>query len=180
MRHGKTRVDSQNPISEWVLSDKGLEQSKSLADLNVFKDIDCIYASSEKKAYQTAKPIALKLGKEITQFSEIRELDRDHGDFLDREKYEETVKYSFENREESVNNWETASAAIQRFTNKITEIDREQEDKNILIVGHGMTINMYFADVLGAANKTHERFNENTFAYWGIIKNGQVIRDLSS
>lgn len=129
--------------------------------------------------YQTAKPIADKLGKEIIQLEEITELDRDKGGFMNSYEYEETVKYCLQHLNESMHNWETANHALKRFSKKIEEIDKEYENKIILIVGHGFTINLYFAKLLGVLNKVYERFNTNEFADWGIVKEGQVIKDIA-
>ena len=179
LRHGKTKVDSGKPISQWVLSDVGEEQALKCAQSGIFDEVDVIMVSGEEKSFQTAKPIADKLKKEIDKVEEINELDRDKGGFLSSEKYEETVRYCLEHPLEIVNNWEMASKALKRFSKKIEEIDKEYENKKILIVGHGYTINMYFAHLLGVIDQVYKRLNTNTFADWGIVKNGKVIKDIS-
>ncbi len=136
LRHGKTKVDNELPISQWVLSDVGEKQAKQLAQEGVFDEVDIVISSSEVKAYQTAKPIADKLRKEVIQSKEISELNRDRGGFMNAEEYEKSVEYCLLNREESVNNWETAKNALQRFSKKIEDLDNEYQNKNILIVGH--------------------------------------------
>lgn len=180
LRHGATKKDSAVPISKWSLSEKGEEQARKLAEEDVFDEVDIIISSTEEKAYQTAKPIADKLRKEIIQYKEISELNRDMGGFMGPEDYEEAVKYALENLDKSLHNWETAESALERFSKKIEEIDNDYEDKKILVVGHGFTINLYFAKLLNKLNEVYERFNTNDYADWGIIKNNQVIKDISS
>lgn len=178
LRHGKTKVDREISISEWELSPEGEEQAKRLADEGIFSEIDVVISSTETKAYQTAKPIADRVGKEIIQIKELSELDRDTGKFMQAEEYEKAVKNCLEHPDQSVNNWETVSHALQRFSKKIDELDKEYENKKILVVGHGFTINAYFAKLLGTSN-VYERLSTNNFADWGVIKNHKVIKDIS-
>ncbi len=179
LRHGKTKVDKELSISKWVLSGVGEEQAKQLAQEGTFDEIDVIFSSTEEKAYQTAKPIADKLEKEVIQLEEISELNRDKGGFMEAEEYEKAVERCLLNPEESVNNWETAESALQRFSKKVEELDSQYENKKILVVGHGYTINMYFAKLLGKMDTVYERLNTNSFADWGVVKAGIVVRDIA-
>lgn len=180
LRHGATQRDNNVPISQWNLSEKGEKEAKFLAEQDFFDEINIILSSSEQKAYQTAKPIADKLKKEITQVKEISELNRDKGGFMEPEKYEELVKYSLKHLDESVHNWETAIHALERFTKKIEEIDNQYENKKILVVGHGFTINLYFAKLLGDLNNVYKRFETNNYCDWGTIRNKKVIKDIAN
>jgi len=178
LRHGKTKADENIPVSKWVLSEEGKQEAEDLAKSGIFDAVEVIYSSTEEKASQTAKPIAEKLGKEIIKIEALSELNRDKGGFMDSEKYEKTAKDCLENPGESIENWEPASQALKRFENEIVSIEKENENKKILIIGHGYTINMYFAKLLGIWDKVYKRLKSNTFADWGIIKNGKVIKDL--
>lgn len=180
LRHGETKKDMDVPISQWKLSEKGEEQARKLAQENIFNGVDIVVASAEEKAYQTAKPIADKLGKEIIQLKEISELNRDKGGYIEAEKYEETIKLCLKELNSSSHNWETANHALERFSNKIEEIDKEYENKNILVVGHGFTINLYFAKLLNVLNKVYERFNTNNYGDWGIVRANKVIKDIAT
>lgn len=179
MRHGETKVDKNTPVSKWVLSEKGKDQADKRTEEGSFDEVDIIISSAEEKAYQTAKPTAEKLKKAITRLLELNELDRDKGNFMAPEDYEETIKRCLENPDESFNNWETANHALERFSEKIVEIDKEYESKKILIVGHGFTINMYFARLLGALDKVYNRLGTNSFADWGVVKNQKVVKDIA-
>lgn len=179
LRHGKTKVDSATPISQWLLSEVGEAQAGELAKSGIFDETDVIISSTEQKAIDTAKPIADKLGLEIQQEGNLSELNRDEGKFVSPEEYENLVEQAMTNREKSISNWETASHALARFTQAIEKIDGQHEGKNILIVGHGFTINLYFAQLLNELDKVYERLNDNDFADWGIVKNGKVIKDIA-
>ncbi len=98
---------------------------------------------------------------------------------METNEYEQTEKYCLENLDKSIYDWETAAHALERFIKKIEEIDKEYEDKKILIVGHAFTINLYFAKFLEVLDDVYRRFNKNDFADWGIIKNQKVVKDIA-
>lgn len=179
LRHGETKVDKNTPISKWVLSKTGEAQAEQLVKEGVFKNVDIIFSSTEDKAYKTALPTAESLEKEVIRLKEIVELKRDNGTFLELDEYEKTIKQCLEHPNESFNNWETASHALERFSGKISDLDKHYENKKILVVGHGYTINMYFAKLLGVLDKVYERLSMNNFADWGIVKNQKVVKDIT-
>ena len=178
LRHAKTKVDRNLLISEWKLTEDGKTNAQVLADSGVFDEITKIYASTEKKAIDTALPVANRLKLEIETVADLRELDRDKGGVFEPELYEKVVHDAYQNQSESTHDWETADHARERFNLAVEKIDQENEGKKILIVGHGGTINMYFAEALGLLDKVNERLPLNDFCHWGIIENGRVIRDL--
>ncbi len=179
LRHGETKVDRDVPVSQWVLSKTGEAQAKQLAQEGVFKDVDLIFSSTEQKAYQTALPTAESLGKEVIKLEEIVELNRDSGAFMDPQKYDQTIKQCLEHPDQSFNSWETANHALERFASKISGLDKGSDNKKILVVGHGFTINMYFAKLLGVPGKVYERLSLNNFADWGIVKSQKVVKDIA-
>ncbi len=180
LRHGKTKVDSSVPISRWILSEKGEAQTRELVDSGVFSSVEIIICSGEEKAYQTAKPIADALGKEIVCYDDLSELNRDAGGFLSAEEYERTVESGLQHRDRSLHNWETAASALARFSKKIDELKKDYSGKNILIVGHGITMNMYFSQLLGKLDEAYSRMKTNTFCDWGVVKGTSVIKDLAN
>lgn len=178
LRHGHTKVDKNLPVSQWILSVRGEEEARKRAMEGIFDEVELVFSSTEKKAYQTAKPTADSLGKEVVQVEELSELDRDKGDFVTPEEYERRVNECLENPDKSVYNWEAANHAFERFSRKIEELDKKYQDKKILIVGHGFTINAYFAKLLGISD-VYGRLNTNDFADWGVVKNKHVIKDIA-
>lgn len=179
LRHEVTKIDGTIPVSKWQLSKIGEENAKKLAQQDFFDEVAIIFSSTEKKAYQTAKPIADKLKKEIIQVQEISELNRDKGGFMQIEDFEKTLKQSLEHLDVSINNWETATHALERFSKKVDEIDKQYENKKILIVGHGITINLYFAKLLGLLDTVYLRLDTNSYGDWGIVKDKEVIKDIA-
>lgn len=179
LRHGKTKVDKDLPVSKWVLSEIGEDNSRKLAEGSDFDNIDLIFSSTEHKAFQTAEPIADKLNKEIIQLGGIAELNRDEGGHMEVEDYEENVRICLLHLNESVKKWEPAVNALERFTKQIELLDEKYENKNILVVGHAYTINMYFASLLRELENVYERLHTNSFNDWGVTKNRVVLKDIS-
>ena len=178
LRHGKTKVDKDIPVSKWVLSDYGHKQAKAISEKPEFQEFDVIIASGEEKARQTAQPIADKLGKEVLREPELSELDRDAGGFMSHDEYEHAVHETLVHRDVSVSNWETASHALERFSKKVEELTETYKGKKILVVGHGMTMNLYFAKLLNKLDEVHERLGQNDFCDWGVVEDGKVVKNL--
>ncbi len=154
-------------------------QAKQLAKEGVFDDVDLIFSSTEGKAYKTVLPTAEKLGKKVIKLEAICELNRDNGDFMEVDKYERTIKECLEKPDKSFNKWETANHALERFSKQISELDKKNSNKKILVVGHGLTVNMYFAKLLDVFDEAYERLGLNDFADWGIVKNQAVVKDIA-
>ncbi|MFW9969940.1 MAG: histidine phosphatase family protein [Candidatus Odinarchaeota archaeon] len=180
LRHAETEVDRNIKISNWKLSKQGKKDALDLINLNLFSDVDVIISSNEDKAYKTAYPLSEKLHKEVTRDKNLNEINRDHGRFLDnKEEYLKYMKFCIENRNQSINNWETGNHAIERFTKQIVEIDNKYINKKILIVTHGGVINLYFAKIKGELDKIFERILSNMFCDYGIIQNGKILKDIA-
>ena len=178
LRHGKTAVNPNTPISQWILSEEGLRQAATVTDNLNFQDVDVIVASGEEKAFQTVKALAEKLGKEVVRIHELGELDRDKGGHMGMEEYERTTQACFVHPTESIRNWETAEHALNRFSDAVERIKAEYTDKKVLICGHGHTFNLYFAKLLDQIDRVYERMKTNTAGDWGIVKDDKVLKDL--
>jgi len=75
LRYAATQLVQFKPRSKWTLSEEGVYAAEGLAGSPVFDNVDIIISSDEEKAYQTAKPLADKLGKDIMRMPELNELD---------------------------------------------------------------------------------------------------------
>ena len=178
VRHAHTEINDKIPVSKWNLSTKGKFQSEMLAKKSQFLKADVLISSDEKKAIDTLKPIAKKLTKGITSYRELNELMRDRGGFLSKESLSFVRKYAFKNPDKSKNHWEKASNALSRFSEKIDEIDMAYENRTIIVVAHGIVLNLYFANLQGIMHEAYEKWQRNSFCSFGMIKNKKVVRDL--
>ena len=178
LRHAKTEVDNTLPIADWFLTDEGVEHAKEVSSDHVFDDVDLIFASTERKAVDTAKPIAKRLGKEIVQVENLGEIKRPNAEKITLEEYKRLKAVVFSDFGKSEGGWETVNCALNRFSKAVEEIDRKYENKVILIVAHGTVMSLYFADAQGKMNELFSRWKSLGFCEWGIIENGEVTKDI--
>ena len=179
LRHAETKVNKRVKNSEWSLTENGKMDALDIAKSKFFDDNDVIISSGEEKAYKTVYPLSEKLKKAVLREAELNEIMRDHGKFLENEEYITTMKLCMINKDQSFNNWETANKALERFSKKIEEIDSLYTEKRILIVSHGVVINLYFAKILRKLENVFDRAQTNTFCDYGIIQNKRVIKDIA-
>lgn len=178
LRHAETKFDNSVPSSKWILSENGQKQAEALIEKKIFSNIDLIITSREKKAYQTAFPLAQKLNLPISQYKELNELFRDKEELLTNKEYINYVNKTLTNIQKPVGKWESGISALTRFSKKINEINSRFSSKNILIITHGLVINLYFAKLLNNFDNLFQRWMATTFCDYGIVKNGIVIKDI--
>ena len=136
--HPEVVIDPTVPVSDWPLSEKGINRMKQLLTQPWVKEIRAIYCSTEQKAIDGAKILAdhLALGYEMRQ--DLGENDRSSTGFLPKEEFEATANQFFAQPDQSVRGWETATAAQQRLVNGMRAIiDTDQTEGNIAVVSHG-------------------------------------------
>ncbi len=180
LRHAETKVNDKLIVSKWILTDKGKEEAELLLKSALFDDIEVIITSDEEKAFETAYPLSVSLNTPINRDEKLNEIDRDKGNYLStKEEYNRIIQHTMEKRNESFNKWETANHALERFSKKVGEIGKIYTKKKILIVSHGVVINLYFAKILGCLDVVFERWLSNSFCDYGIIQNGKVLKDIA-
>jgi len=178
LRHAKTKVDKALPIADWFLTDGGVEHAEEVSSDPIFDNVDLIFASAERKAVDTAKPIAERLNKEIIQVENLGEIKRPNAEKITLEEYKRLKSVVFSDFDKSESGWETVNHTLNRFSKAVEEIDKKYENKVILIVAHGTVMSLYFANVQGKMNELFSRWKSLGFCEWGIIENGKVVKDL--
>ena len=161
------KVQGQSDIE---LNEKGIEQAHKAAQVFLDKEIDAIYSSDLKRAYQTAEVIGDKLSLEVNTLCGIREMnfgtweglpietiERDH---LDHYKTWRTAPHeiTFVDGENLAKVQERALAAV----NKIIS---ETSHKNILLVSHGTAIKSL---ILGLLDIDISKYNKMAMGNTGI------------
>jgi broad specificity phosphatase PhoE len=177
--HAETKPDTNQPISNWALSEKGITDSQALAKNHPFGFIDSIIISEERKAFQTLMLFRKDIMQpnleqpEFTKYASLNELDRDPTGYLEKTPYEEAVKSALTSLGEPYKNdigeWETAKNALTRFSKCIRDIDKETEDQRILVIGHAYTMNLYFARRLNELGNVYDRLQTNGPLDYGIV-----------
>ena len=178
IRHAKTKVDKNNPIENWVLTDEGEKQSQDLVNSGEFDNIDILICSNEEKSYLTIKSLSDKLNREIIKIEDLGEIKRPGSEKLSSEEYEQMKRDLFSDLDFTSHDWETANHALKRFNNAVREIDKKYNDKKILICSHGTVMTLYFAYIKNKLDDLMGRWKRLNFGAVGITKNGEIIKDI--
>lgn len=172
LRHGETEWNreerTQGRSNDIELAEAGIMQAKSLARRLKEEKIDLFFSSGLRRAFKTASIIAREHEEEVRIIDELGEIN--FGCFEGLRFSEIGEKYS-----EILNVWretphlakipggETIVELKERALKKFIEIVRENEDKNILIVSHGITIKVLVAALMGIdLGNIHKIRQDNT------------------
>lgn len=179
LRHAETEKDPNIQSKKWSLSLIGERHARQIAESGCFDAVDVVISSCEKKAFDTAEPIAGRLGSEIIQMDEFNEVAR--GDkFLSKEEFEALKREKLENLDCKKDGGESGREAIARFNAGIQTVDNKYSCKNILIVSHGTILSLYFANVAGDNSDIYKRWKSMGFCSWGKVKRGLIEKNITN
>lgn len=154
MRHGESEANKQKRVSiDLGLSDLGREQAHRRIEEFKNKNIDIVYSSNLKRAFETAEIIAKPLNK--TVHVEPGFAERNYGEWmgLSNVLYRERLKDKYPvfdslSEEEKLDyrffpTYENNREMMNRFVPAINKVVQENEGKNILVVAHSSIVRMF-------------------------------------
>lgn len=145
IRHAATQQDPDRPAEQWTLSEAGFLAANVLAGRRFWPEIQRVITSTEFKTYATVAP-ALELWglthEEWADFDEVR-----RGGYI--EDYQARVADLFAYPDHSPDEWETATAALNRVLNGLHRTLAAYPDDNLVLVGHGLLWSLLRAYLLG-------------------------------
>lgn len=155
-RHGETIWNVQGRtqgIKNSDLTQKGILQAQKLAENLINFNIDYIFSSDLKRAYDTANIIAKKIKKDVVKEEKIREFNFGKWEGLTLKEIEENYSEEFKKwrkkpSEANIEDGESLLMAKNRVRNFLDELDNKYENKNILIVSHGIIVKTLILSVL--------------------------------
>ncbi len=178
LRHGETIKDPTIHPKEWKLTPEALTVINKYLDLDIIKQVNYIYSSTENKSVTTLKPIATFLSKKIIEVSNFVEIGRSPKFLSDKEfliqKKRQLTEYQTE-----VDGGESAEHALNRFKEGIEQIEKTHSEQMILIGTHGTILSLYFANILNQMDQTYERWSKLPFCAYGVIRNDKVEKDIT-
>ncbi|WP_274361433.1 histidine phosphatase family protein [Paenibacillus thermotolerans] len=142
VRHAESPFSLEEERSRG-LSAKGAADAVRAADLLQHEGIDVIVSSSYRRAIDTVKPLADRLGKTIELYEELRERAIASMRYeVAQEELTEGIRKSFEEPDFCLPEGETTRQAQERAIPVITKLLNEHAGKRIAIGTHGniMTI----------------------------------------
>ena len=137
--HPAVEIDPSKPVDQWIVSKEGWEEVRRLIRKPVWKDVDVIYSSNERKALSVAEEITagninikfpIPFGNDF-----LREIDRSSTQYV--KDYEQAIQQFYAMPQKSYKGWETATDATIRITSVLPEMMKEHVGKTVVIISHG-------------------------------------------
>jgi 2,3-bisphosphoglycerate-dependent phosphoglycerate mutase len=158
VRHGEPDYDATaNGHAAWdpPLTDAGIEQAERLADRLSRAPVSAVYASTMRRAIDTAQPIARQLGLEVQYEDDLREITFDP-QTLQAEPNEDgelardlAERFLGVPRWDSLPGFEPSRHFRHRVIQALERIVSAHLGRSIVVVAHGGVINAYLSMILG-------------------------------
>ena len=156
VRHGETEWNVQRRYqgqSDVPLSEIGNQQAESIAGRLAGQEIDAIYASDLKRAWQTAQVIAAQIGLDVISEPRLRELKFGILEGLTfeeaEEKYPEMITAWLDDFNNTPERAETIDMFNARIVSLLDDLKRKHDEQVVLLVGHGGSLSEILRVVLG-------------------------------
>lgn len=162
VRHGEQAFRSNIPLGEAYdapLSEMGQRQAEALGERLASQRIDAVYASTMRRARDTAAAVARHHGLEVETREDLREIDlwkrapQDKGllDIYSREELAEVYREVRRRRTHDAYPFvEDVSDFRDRLIGEIDAIAAENEGRRVVIACHGGVINTYLSFLFGS------------------------------
>jgi len=153
VRHGQSKANLEEIFvghTDATLSDKGKIQAEKTAEFVVSNyNVEKIYSSDLSRAYETAKPIAEKLGKEIIADKNLREIYGGEWEgipFADMPKKhpEECKIWLFDIGNATCPGGESVKELQKRAGEAIEKIAKENEGKTVVVATHATVVRVLY------------------------------------
>lgn len=179
VRHGKTQWNMLKKTQgkmDSPLTEEGIAAAKTLRKKMEALSIDRVYSSDLKRAMHTAE--LLVPGKTIREMPGFREIDFGvwEGKTIDAIKTDYAKMHdTWRSAPEGVHfpNGESMMQAQERVLRTFWSIDAKEQDRNILIVAHGMIIKLLLVGLLEAPMVKMFHMTQNNLAVNVIRTNDQ-------
>lgn len=148
VKHGKPRIEPDQPRSEWGLSDAGRAAAASLASKLAAYAPRGLHTSPEPKAHETAAVLGGVFGLTPVVDSHLHEHRADFNPFTIQLEFEALVVRMFAQPQTLVMGEETGRAAHDRFVAAVARIQAEGEGTQA-VVAHGRIITLWLSRKLG-------------------------------
>ena len=140
IKHASPQVNPELPPEQWPLSEEGKAKSEALAkQLAAFSPGVVVY-SEEKKASETGRIVAERLGVPHRTAPDLHEHDRSNVPQLRSAEFISLIELLFRRPNDLVLGKETAVAALSRFESALDEVLMEHPEGNVAVVSHGTVI----------------------------------------
>lgn len=172
LTHPQVQIDPTVAIPDWGLNGEGAARVAVLARRAVLSDVTKVDSSEERKARETAQPLAQALGCPCHSVSHMHENDRSATGYLPAAQFEQTADAFFAEPSRSVRGWERAVDAQARIVAAFEVVRGMQEDGGLLIVGHGAVGTLLYSALTDQAiDRCHDQ-QHGGGCFWEIPAGG--------
>jgi broad specificity phosphatase PhoE len=175
LTHPQVEIDPAVPVTSWGLSAIGRARVQSLVAADWLAGTTQVISSAERKAIETAQPIAAALGIDLEIRAAMHENDRSATGFLPPGEFESVADEFFAHPHRSVRGWERAIDAQARIAREAESVLGRHHDGDILFVGHGAVGTLLFCHYSGAPiSRTHDQ-RVGGGHYFTVMKAGRKV-----
>jgi broad specificity phosphatase PhoE len=144
LTHPQVQIDPGIPVPSWELSAEGRGRVQLLIRAAWLAGTTKVISSAERKAVETAQPIAAALSADFEIREAMHENDRSATGFLPPPEFENAADEFFARPDRSVRGWERAVDAQARIIREVESVLEGRQEGDILVVGHGAVGTLLF------------------------------------
>lgn len=163
--HAHTQIQQTQDAREWVLSAAGQQQAERLATLPLWQEVTAIVLSSELKTRLTIDVVLARYPRPVWVDVRFDELYRPG--WVD--DYASQVQRAFATPTVAVGEWEAATVALARFRAGIADLCAQFAGGTVALVGHGLTLSLYRAYLLGYEQVHFADWQQLSFAAVALV-----------
>jgi broad specificity phosphatase PhoE len=149
LTHPQVEIDPAVPVPSWGLSAVWQARVRALVEAGWLAGTTMVVSSGERKAIETASPIAVALGLDVEIREAMHENDRSATGFLPPAEFEATADAFFAQPLVSIRGWERAIDAQARIVREAETVVAREAAGDVLFVGHGAAGTLLFCHVAG-------------------------------
>lgn len=169
LRHAYSRFSSDN--LNRTLSEKGFSSLDQLEFLNSF-NIDYYFSSPYKRAFETINSSPIQFDK-IVLDERLRERKLS-STFIKDSEFEDSIKYLWDNPDQSFVGGESNQVALKRILNLLEELEGRYSDKTILLSSHGNLIGILLHHFDSSFD--YEKWEQMTFPDCFLIDRNGIVK----
>jgi len=142
------------------LTDRGRRQAQELAARLADVELEAVYSSDLRRAWETAEAVARSQGLEVVRLPELREVDVGSWSGFTRDECAERFPEAFARWQAGGSGWgdgESYEDMGKRVVSAIERLSAEHPGGAVLVVSHGGPIRAVHAHALGVDIATHRR-----------------------
>ena len=149
LTHPQVEMNPSIPVPQWGLNATGRERVRALATAGWLAGTRHVISSGERKAIETATPLAAALGVSVVIVEAMHENDRSATGFLPPPEFEKVANEFFARPLESVRGWERAADAQARIVREAEAALARAVGGDVLLVGHGAVGTLLYCHYAG-------------------------------